>query len=248
MEKPKPNKAKPQPGKVAPSASAPAPVPTQVPPLFRRIDWLAFIVAFAAIWIAYLYTLAPDLTLEDSGELCTAAMFLDGHRLLVGRNDGTMSGSADGGRTFAERPGLATVIGLQPTKSSQDEAFWIQGFAQAGGTIYATTKFAGAYLSTNGGQTWARETTCDSAYSLGIGEVAAFDGTRAIAGGPTCLSTRTGSPVGLPSGAPAGQGVREVSGVTGVDTVSSARGLTVSITGGRVLRVSSLRRAASPAG
>ena len=179
------------------------------------------------------------------GEMCTAAMFLDGHRVLVGRNDGTMSASADGGRTFTERPGLPTVIGMQPTKSGEDEAFWIQGFAQAGGTIYATTKFAGAYLSANGGQTWTRETTCDSAYSLGIGEVAAFDGTRAIAGGPTCLSTRTGSPVGLASGAPFGDAV---SGASGVDAVASAHGLTVSVSGGRVLRVSSLRRAASPAG
>ena len=179
------------------------------------------------------------------GEMCTAAMFLDGHRVLVGRNDGTMSASADGGRTFTERPGLPTVIGMQPTKSGEDEAFWIQGFAQAGGTIYATTKFAGAYHSANGGQTWTRETTCDSAYSLGIGEVAAFDGTRAIAGGPTCLSTRTGSPVGVASGAPFGDAV---SGASGVDAVASAHGLTVSVSGGRVLRVSSLRRAASPAG
>ena len=39
-----------------------------------------------------------------------------------------------------------------------------------------------------------------------------------------------------------------MTGVSGVDTVASARGLTVSITDGRVLRVSSLRPAASPAG
>jgi len=178
-----------------------------------------------------------------AGELCTAAMFLDSHRLLVGRNDGTMTSSADGGRTFTERPGLPTVIGMQPTKAEQDDWFWIQGFAQAGGTLYATTKFAGAYLSTNSGQTWTRETTCDSTYTLGIGEVAAFDGTRAIAGGPTCLSTRLATPVGAPATAPV-----TGSAPTGPDTVASAYGLTASVTAGRVVIVRSLRPAASRAG
>src|SRR5437016_5672078 len=76
MDTPKPNKAKPQSGKAAPAAPpSPAPAPASVPPLFRKIDWLALVIAFAAIWIAYLYTLAPDLTLEDSGGLCTASFY-----------------------------------------------------------------------------------------------------------------------------------------------------------------------------
>ncbi|HEY3763106.1 MAG TPA: DUF2723 domain-containing protein [Verrucomicrobiae bacterium] len=56
----------------APAVRAPRP---KVPPLFRRIDWLALIVAFAVVWIAYLFMLAPDETLEDSGELCTGAFY-----------------------------------------------------------------------------------------------------------------------------------------------------------------------------
>ena len=78
MEKPKSNKGKSNSAKAAPaakSASAPAPVPAKVPPLFRPIDWVALIVCFAVIWTAYLLTLAPDLTLEDSGELCTASFY-----------------------------------------------------------------------------------------------------------------------------------------------------------------------------
>ena len=47
----------------------------KLPPLFRKIDWLVLIVSFAAIWAAYLFTLAPELTLEDSGELCTASFY-----------------------------------------------------------------------------------------------------------------------------------------------------------------------------
>jgi tetratricopeptide (TPR) repeat protein len=71
MEKPKPTKGKTLAGKQAPAAPAPA----KLPPLFRGIDWLALIVCFAVMWTVYLLTLAPDLTLEDSGELCTASFY-----------------------------------------------------------------------------------------------------------------------------------------------------------------------------
>src|SRR6185312_8256810 len=49
--------------------------PIKVAPLFRRIDWFVLLVSFAAVWIAYIYTLAPNVTLEDSGELCTASFY-----------------------------------------------------------------------------------------------------------------------------------------------------------------------------
>ena len=49
----------------------PVPAPGPVPPLFRMIDWLALAITFAVIWTVYLLTLAPELTLEDSGELVT---------------------------------------------------------------------------------------------------------------------------------------------------------------------------------
>jgi tetratricopeptide (TPR) repeat protein len=51
------------------------PVPVKVPPLFRRIDWLVLLVSFGVVWTAYLLTLAPEVTLEDSGELCTASFY-----------------------------------------------------------------------------------------------------------------------------------------------------------------------------
>ncbi|MBV9098549.1 MAG: hypothetical protein JO079_10870 [Frankiaceae bacterium] len=176
------------------------------------------------------------------GEICTAAVFLDPRHLLVGRNDGTMTASSDGGRTFHEQPGLPTVLGPQPTKSDHDEDFWIQGFAIADQTLFATTKFAGAYLSGNGGKTWIRENSCDTSFGLGIGDVAAFDGARAIAGGPNCIATRTdGSPnaaVRTPHADPR---------ITGPDVVATAGGLRQSVANG-VLTVSLLRRAASRAG
>src|SRR5271154_3889247 len=63
--------AKPQPAKTP----VVKPVPVKVPPLFRKIDWLVMAVSFAVVWTAYLFTLAPELTLEDSGELCTASFY-----------------------------------------------------------------------------------------------------------------------------------------------------------------------------
>jgi tetratricopeptide (TPR) repeat protein len=61
---------------VLPSAAKTAPpAPTQGPvaPLFRRIDWWTLIIAFAIVWLVYFLTLAPQVTLEDSGELTTAS-------------------------------------------------------------------------------------------------------------------------------------------------------------------------------
>ena len=53
----------------------PVPVKVKVPPLFRKIDWLVLAVIFGVVWTVYLFTLAPELTLEDSGELCTASYY-----------------------------------------------------------------------------------------------------------------------------------------------------------------------------
>ncbi|MEI7532885.1 MAG: DUF2723 domain-containing protein [Verrucomicrobiae bacterium] len=62
--------------KVTASAKPAAPAtPIIVPPMFRRIDWIALIVTFASVWAVYLWTLAPNLTLEDSGELCTGSYY-----------------------------------------------------------------------------------------------------------------------------------------------------------------------------
>ncbi len=43
---------------------------------FRRVDWLAFGIVFAFAFLLYFHTLAPTVTLEDSGELVVAADYL----------------------------------------------------------------------------------------------------------------------------------------------------------------------------
>lgn len=64
-----------------PDATAPLAAPaaetlaSKIPPLFRRIDWLTFLVTTFCVWLGYFYTLAPDLTLEDSGELAVASFY-----------------------------------------------------------------------------------------------------------------------------------------------------------------------------
>ena len=49
--------------------------PVLVAPMFRSFDWLAMAMAFASVWTVYLFTLAPQVTLEDSGELCTGSFY-----------------------------------------------------------------------------------------------------------------------------------------------------------------------------
>jgi hypothetical protein len=81
----KPGPAKPAPTKLAPSkgtasrsvaeATAKVPIP-KPPPLFRRADWICFGITTLVMFLSYMYTLAPDLTLEDSGELATGSFYL----------------------------------------------------------------------------------------------------------------------------------------------------------------------------
>jgi tetratricopeptide (TPR) repeat protein len=75
MEKQKLKNAKGQAVKPSAAARTPPPAPVRVPPLFRKIDWLALIITFAVIWTVYFLTLAPEQTLEDSGELCTGSFY-----------------------------------------------------------------------------------------------------------------------------------------------------------------------------
>lgn len=70
--------AKPAPSVPAPPTppAAPAPAAAMKTRLFRRSDWIAFAVVTVITLAGYLWTLAPDVTLEDSGELAVASMYL----------------------------------------------------------------------------------------------------------------------------------------------------------------------------
>ncbi|MGO8837146.1 MAG: protein O-mannosyl-transferase family [Limisphaerales bacterium] len=61
--------------KLPSAARAPLLEPLRVAPLFRKIDWFALAFAFGVIWVVYFLTLAPEQTLEDSGELCTGSFY-----------------------------------------------------------------------------------------------------------------------------------------------------------------------------
>ena len=45
-------------------------------PFYRRIDWISCAVTFLVVLAVYTYTLAPSVTLEDSGELVVASDYL----------------------------------------------------------------------------------------------------------------------------------------------------------------------------
>jgi len=64
-----------RPGAKAPPMPAAAAAPPKVEPLFRRIDWLTMAMSFAVVFVVYCLTLAPELTLEDSGELVTGSFY-----------------------------------------------------------------------------------------------------------------------------------------------------------------------------
>ena len=59
----------------AAAASAPVPAAPRVAPLFRKIDWLTLLITFVVMWVVYFLTIAPELTLEDSGELVTGSFY-----------------------------------------------------------------------------------------------------------------------------------------------------------------------------
>src|SRR5215470_4440956 len=69
---PKQNTPKGGSAKFAPVSVRP---PVNPPPLFGRTDWWTAGLTFAIMWVIYLLTLAPELTLEDCGELVTGSFY-----------------------------------------------------------------------------------------------------------------------------------------------------------------------------
>src|SRR5438034_10869605 len=74
-DKPKDQNTKPTSSAATPPAKPSPPLPPRPAPLFRRIDWLTFLITFGVVWIGYYLTLAPECTLEDSGELATGSFY-----------------------------------------------------------------------------------------------------------------------------------------------------------------------------
>ncbi|HPF98601.1 MAG TPA: DUF2723 domain-containing protein [Kiritimatiellia bacterium] len=67
-------KSKPAPAPVSPEK--PAVPDQQTGAFFRRVDWAAFWTTFLITLAVYVYTLAPTVTLEDSGELAVGSDYL----------------------------------------------------------------------------------------------------------------------------------------------------------------------------
>ncbi len=60
----------------APGAGEAAGTPdAKKPPFFRRCDWISFGLTTLLTFIGYFLTLAPDVTLEDAGELAVGSMY-----------------------------------------------------------------------------------------------------------------------------------------------------------------------------
>ena len=65
---------KPKPGNSKNLPASPA-VPAPKIVLFRRVDWITFALTTLLVFIGYYFTLAPDLGLEDAGELAVGSMY-----------------------------------------------------------------------------------------------------------------------------------------------------------------------------
>jgi hypothetical protein len=62
-------------GKRTAQKPLPTAPPPPVAPMFRPSDWLGCLVTFLVTWAVYFLTLAPEVTLEDAGELITGSMY-----------------------------------------------------------------------------------------------------------------------------------------------------------------------------
>jgi tetratricopeptide (TPR) repeat protein len=58
-----------------PKAAVPRPPAPVLPPLFRRVDWIVFGITTLLAFIGFFLTIAPEVTLEDSGELATGSFY-----------------------------------------------------------------------------------------------------------------------------------------------------------------------------
>lgn len=72
---PKASTRTPAPAKEYEFADEEVKVTEPVAPLFERVDWRVFWITTFMVMFGYYFTLAPDLTLEDSGELAVGSMY-----------------------------------------------------------------------------------------------------------------------------------------------------------------------------
>jgi hypothetical protein len=61
--------------KPAPGAASPPALPPGVDRMFTRMDWLSALLTTVVVMIGYMATIAPNVTLEDSGELSVASQY-----------------------------------------------------------------------------------------------------------------------------------------------------------------------------
>ena len=114
----------------------------------------------------------------------TAVELIDASRIVAGRSDGSVTISADAGRTF--RPG---------TKSA--DGGFVAALSFVGPRGYALTD-TGVWRSTDAGLSWALESSAYSVTGVGAGDIATADGTAGIAGAAGSLSCRCAAQTPLP--------------------------------------------------
>jgi hypothetical protein len=130
--------------------------------------------------------------------ICTTAAFVTAQRIIVGKTDGSIAVTADGGRTWRDGAKLSDPANDAAAAAAGGDTkytFWAQGFGFADATHgYASTRGAGTWRTEDGGRTWVQELSHECAYyPWGVGENASGTPDHSITGGPGTFSARLGS-------------------------------------------------------
>ncbi len=116
---------------------------------------------------------------------CTSVAWAGGQRVVVGRSDGEIFTSNDGGRRFADAGSVA----------SSDTT--LDGLDCVGARCFASLNGTGIFRSDDAGAAWVEETSLHVAYFPGSGDLAAFDAEHAVAIGPSSILARERTPVAM---------------------------------------------------
>jgi hypothetical protein len=130
--------------------------------------------------------------------ICTTATFLTAKRIIVGKTDGSTAVTNDGGRTWRDGATLSDPANDATAAAAGGDTkytFWAQGFGFADAKHgYASTRGAGTWRTSDGGQTWTQELSHECTfYPWGVGENASGTPDHSITGGPGTFSARLDS-------------------------------------------------------
>lgn len=122
---------------------------------------------------------------QEGDGYCTAVAMSDARTVLVGKTNGWIYISKNGGY------GFEPAQQLSPPGLDQTYTHWVSGIEFADSrTGYAVGKGGGAWRTDDGGETWTYEGSSQQTWGIAVGDIAVADAEHAIAGGPNSIVAR----------------------------------------------------------